>query len=200
MSAPGPADQDRLRREERAQRAKPVRAQRVAGGDEVDDPVGEPEPRRDLDRAGHVDELDLDRQQLARQPGIDGRDRRAREILDRLVPRLLGHGGLEPARPVPELEQLLHARSPLANEILPGDPAVDDAVLHVLGDVGGAHEQDVDRRVPARERERPLAGLLRAEPGVLEQRDRRLPQPPLDRDGDRQAVDVVSFRRSSAKR
>ena len=43
---------------------------------EIDDPVGETEARRDLDRPGHVHELDLDGQQLARQPPIDGGDRR----------------------------------------------------------------------------------------------------------------------------
>ena len=52
------ADQHRLRREQRAERAQAVRAQRVPARDEVDDRVGEPEPRRDLDRAGDVDELD----------------------------------------------------------------------------------------------------------------------------------------------
>jgi hypothetical protein len=54
-------------------------------------------------------------------------------------------------------------------------------------------EQHVDRRVPARERERALAGLLRAEARVLEQRDGRFAQAPLDRDGDRQAVDDASL-------
>ena len=134
------------------------------------------------------------------EPRVDGRDRRAGEILERLVARLLGHRGLEPARAEAELEQLLDARAALAHEVLPGDAAVDDAVLHVLRHVGGAHEQHVDRRVAARERERALAGLLGPEAGVLEQGDRRLAQPPLDRDGDRQAVDVAAFCRSSARR
>ena len=42
------------------ERAEAVRAQRVPARDEVDDRVGEAEPRRDLDRAGDVDELDRD--------------------------------------------------------------------------------------------------------------------------------------------
>ena len=132
--------------------------------------------------------------------GIDRRDRRAGEILDPLVGRLGGHGDLEPARAEAELEQLLDARAALAHEVLAGDAAVDDAVLHVLRDVGGAHEQHVDRRVPAGEGKRALAGLLGAEPGVLEQRHGRLAQAALDRDGDRQAVDVAAFSRSSASR
>ena len=68
------------------------------------------------------------------------------------------------------------------------------------GHVGGAHEQHVDRRVPAREGERALAGLLGPEPRVLEQRHRGLAQPSLDGDRDRQAVDVAAFCRSSASR
>ena len=68
------------------------------------------------------------------------------------------------------------------------------------GHVGRAHEQHVDRRVAAGEGERPLAGLLGPEPRVLEQRHGRLAQAPLDRDGDRQAVDAASFVRSSASR
>ena len=78
---------------------------------------------------------------------------------------------------------------------MPGDAAVDDAVLDVLGHVGRADEQHLDRRVAARERERPVAGLLRAEPGVLEQVDGRLAQPALGRDGDPQEAE-----RSSASR
>ena len=44
-----------------------------------------------------------------------------------------------------------------------------------------------------------IAGLLRPEPRVFEQRHGRLAQPPLYRDGDRQAA-VVRFARSSARR
>ena len=74
------------------------------------------------------------------------------------------------------------------HEILTGDAAVDDAVLYVLGDVGGADEEHVDRRIPARERECALARLLGLESRVDEQAHRRIAQPPLDGDGDRQAV------------
>ena len=67
----------------------------------------------------------------------------------------------------------MHVGAALAHEIDAGDAAVDDAVLDVLGHVGGADEQHLDRRVAARERERALAGLLGAEPRVLEQVERR---------------------------
>ena len=128
-------------------------------------------------------------EQLAREARVDGRDAVPGELVERLDRRLLGHGRLERAAAEAEPQQLRRPRAPRSrDEVGAGDAAVDDAVLHVLGDVGGAHEQHVDRRVPARERERALAGLLGAEARVLEQRDRRLAQPALRRDGDRQAV------------
>ena len=69
-----------------------------------------------------------------------------------------------------------------------------------LRHVGRADEQNVDRRVPAWEGKRALAGLLRAEGRVFEQGHRWVAQAPLDRDGDGQAVDVAAFCRSSAER
>ena len=130
---------------------------------------------------------------------IDRGDRGAGEVFDALERRLLRHGGVEPAGAEAERQQLLDSGAALAHEVLTGDAAVDDAVLHVLRDVGGAHEQHVDRRVAARECERALAGLLGLEAGVDEQPHRRLAQPSLDRDGDRQAV-AVRFTLSSASR
>ena len=181
-------DEHGLRLEQHTERAEAVRAQGVARRDEVDDRVREAEPRRELDRAGDVDQLDRARQQLARQPWIDRRDGRSGQIGRRLDRRLLGHRRLEAARAEPELQQLGDACAALAHEVEPGDAAVDDAVLHVLGDVGGANEQHLDRRVPAGERERPLARLLRAETGVLEQPKRRVAQTPLDRERDLQEL------------
>ena len=99
--------------------------------------------------------------------------------------------------PKPSAEQLVDVGAALADDVEAGDAAVDDAVLHVLGDVVRAHEQPFDRRVAARERERTVAGRLRPEPRVLEQRDRRLAQPALG--GDRDPQDRAA-RRSSASR
>ena len=89
----------------------------------------------------------------------------------------------------------MHLGNPLTHQIEPGDPAVDDAVLNVLRHVRRAYEQHLDRGVPARERERAVAGLLRPEPRVLEQTERGLAEPALDRDGDSQEAT-----RSSASR
>ena len=100
----------------------------------------------------------------------------------------LGTAASSVQAPKPSRSKLLDVGAPLADEVRARDAAVDDPVLHVLGDVRGADEQHVDRRVAAGEGERALAGLLRPEPRVLEQGDGRLAQPPLDRDGDRQAV------------
>jgi hypothetical protein len=88
----------------------------------------------------------------------------------------------------------------LGDEIGSGNAAVDDAVLDVLRDVRRANEQDLDRRVPAGEGERPFAGLLGAESGVLQERDRRLAQAALGGNGDLQAVGERAARRSSAIR
>ena len=106
-----------------------------------------------------------------------------------------GHRSLEPARAEAERQELADDGAALAHEVEAGDAAVDDAVLDVLGDVGRAHEQHLDRRVPARERQRAVAGLLRPEPGVLEEPVRRLPEAALGRKRDPQDA-----ARSSASR
>ena len=179
-------DEHRFGLEQHAERAQPVRAQRVPGGDEVDDRIGEPEPRRDLDRAAHVDQGHADREQLTRQARVDGCDRRAGELRELLHGRLLGNRRLEAARAEAEWKHLAHVGAALAHEVDAGDPAIDDTVLHVLGHVGGAHEQHLDGRVAARERERAIAGLLGAEARILQEVERRLSEASLDRDRDPQ--------------
>jgi hypothetical protein len=198
-------DQHRLRLEERAEGAQAVRPEGAAARHEVDDRVCETEARRHLDRAGDVDEHRVDAallEQPPREVRIRRRHVRACEMLELGDRRLLGDGSLETAASEAEPQQLGDVRSALAHEIRACDSAVDDAVLHPLGHVGRTDEQHVDRRVPARERERALAGLLRAETCVVEQGDRRLAQPALRRDGDRQAVALAlrRFIRSSTKR
>ena len=113
---------------------------------------------------------------------------------------LLGHRSLERARAEAEPQQLVDLDATFAHEVGAGDPAVDDAVADVLGNVGGADEQHVDGRVTAREGEGALARLLRAEARVREQLHRRLAQPPLRRDGDRQPVGAGLPSRSSTSR
>jgi hypothetical protein len=164
-------DQHSLGLEERPERAQAVRAQRAAARDEIDDRLCEAEPRRDLDGAGHVDELDRDsssRENLARETRIRGRNVYARELFELGDRRLLGHGGFQPATAEAELQQLRDVGSALTHEVRASDAAVDDAVLDVLGHIGSAHEQDIDRRISAGKRERARSRLLRPEPRVVE--------------------------------
>ena len=63
--------------------------------------------------------------------------------------------------------------------------AVHCAVLHVLGDIRRAYQQDVDRRAAAADGERAHVTRLELETGRVQQSQRTLMQPPLDRDGDR---------------
>ena len=89
----------------------------------------------------------------------------------------------------------MHVRRTLADEVDAGDAAVDDPVLHVLGNVGRPDQQHLDGSVPARERERALARLLGPEARVLEELVRRLAQPAFGRQRDPQELS-----RSSASR
>ena len=111
------------------------------------------------------------------------------------------HGSLECAAAEAEREQLLDLGPALLHEVEAGDATVDDAVLHVLRDIRCAHEQNVDRRVPAREGEGAVAGSLGPEARILEEGDRRLAQSPGGRDRNPQPA-LASFflRRSSASR
>ena len=122
--------------------------------------------------------------------------RAPREIVERLHGRLGRHRGLERARAEAEPRELADVGAALPHDVEAGDAAVDDAVLHVLGDVVGAHEQRLDRRVAAREGERAVARRLGPEPGVVEELDRRLAEPALRRDRDSQ--ELVRRRRRSA--
>ena len=116
----------------------------------------------------------------------------------RLHGGLVGDGGLERARAEAEAEQLDDVGAALLDDVEPGDAAVDDAVLHVLGHVVGAHEQCLDGRVAAGEGERPVARCLGAEPGVVQELDRRLAQAALRRNGDPQEL-LRRLRRSASE-
>jgi hypothetical protein len=78
------------------------------------------------------------------------------------------HGGLERAGAEPETKQHLYIGVTLVDEVEAGDTAVDDTVLHVLGDVSGTDEEYVDGRVATREGESAVTGSLRSETGIFE--------------------------------
>ena len=100
---------------------------------------------------------------------------RSRELRLR---RVLGHRCLQRAAGEPELRQRDDVHSGLDDEVGAGDPEVDDSVLNVLGYVVRAHEQQIDRRVRARDEQRPV-GRLEAEPRFGAQPQRRLGHPSL---------------------
>ena len=205
LVAPAARDENRLRREECAERAEPVRPQGAPARDEVHDRVCEPEPRGDLDRARDAHELDVDSavgHEALGEVRIHRRDAEPVEILERPCCRLGGNRCFERARAESQAQERVDADAALLHEIHARHTAVHDAVLHVLGNVGRADEHDVDRRVAAWERERTLTRLLGPEPGIVQQLDRGLAKASLGRDGDGQPArcGVLRARRSSTSR
>ena len=197
------AHENCLRGQEVHDAPEPVRAQGGAGRDEIDDRVCEPEPRRGLDRARDGNELACDptlREQPLRRDGVRGRDPESLEVGSG---RNIGVGrrrDRECASPEPELGEHRDGRLRLGDEVRSGDPEIDHAVLDVLGNVVGAHEQQVDRRVRAGNDQRSL-GRFERQPGVGEQPKRRLRQAALrrDRDGETSVPAYPSERRAHAR-
>ena len=142
-------------------------------------------------------ELDA-RQQVTGEPWEARRDARAAEVVERLYRRLGRHRGLERARAEAEPHELCDVGAALAHDVEPGDAAVDDTVLHVLGNVVRAHEQSLDRRVAAGEGECAVTRRLGAEPRVVQQLDRGLAKAPLRGDRDSQELDRRRRRNASA--
>jgi hypothetical protein len=201
-------DQHRLRAEQSSYTPQAVDAGRRPGRDQIDDRIGEPEPRRRLDRARDRDQLCLDADCLEHRTRGDGV--RSRNTQPGKVGELLLRGGrrhcrFERAAGEPELGQLGDVRAGLGDEVCAGDPDVDDAVLDVLGDVVRPDEQEVDRRVPARHVQCTLPEL-ELKTGGVEQVERGLCHASLRRHGDEQPVgcagahaDARSRRRQSRR-
>src|SRR5205085_11638716 len=154
--------------EEEADRSQAVRAERATARDEVDDRVCETEARRELDRAVHVDELELAGQELTRESWKARGHARAAQVVERPHRRLGRHRRLKRARAETEPGELDDVGAAFTHDVETGDAAVDDAVLHVFGDVVGPYEQRLDRRVPARKSERAVARRLGPEAGVVQ--------------------------------
>ena len=113
-------DEDRLRGEDVADLAQAVHHERRAGRDEVDDPLGQAEPRRDLDGARDRDDLDRDaalREEAAGGVRVGGRDAQAGEVLDGLVRRVVRDRGREPAAAVAERADARQLGAGLAQEV-----------------------------------------------------------------------------------
>ena len=131
--------------------------------------------------------------------GVRRRDAQAVEIRDRLLRRVDRHRGVEAAAAEPELGERDHVGISLDDEVRARDPEVDDAVLGVLGDVARPDEEQVDRRVRARDDERAL-GHLEREPRVGAEPKRRLGEPALGRDRELEAAVLARARERDAHR
>ena len=136
--------------EDIADRAQPVHLERGAGRHEVDDRLGQAEPRRDLDRPGDRDDLDRDAA-LGEEPTgrvrVGGRDAHAGQGLDRLDRRVRRHGGGEAAAAVAQLADHGQRRAGLGQQVDAGHAEVGHAVADELDDVVGPDEQDVQVEV-----------------------------------------------------
>ena len=113
-------DEDRLGREDVADRPEAVHHERRAGRDEVDDGFGQAEPRGDLDRARDRDDVDGDAalgEEAAGGVRVGRRDAQAGQVLDRLVRRVGRDRGREPAAAVAERADARQLRAGLGEEV-----------------------------------------------------------------------------------
>jgi uncharacterized protein YegP (UPF0339 family) len=155
---------------------------------DVDDGVGHLDVRRQLGRAGHLDDVDLDaavREELVCQVRELRGDGRALEFLDGLdaVGRRRGHH--QPAAAVVEVQQLLDVRvAGLPDLVEARDAEVRRAVGDVLGDVRGTREQDAQLRVDRVGVQLPVGAVDDVDACPLEQVHRRVVQAPLVGDRD----------------
>ena len=176
------SNQNGLRGKQRGNGAKAVGAKSVSARHEIDDCVRKPESGRDFNRSVDVDEAHLDVlvcEQISSKPRIGRGHAQTNQIAQGATRGLFRNGHLHAASAKAEFKQHRHVGGALADQVCTGYAAIDDAVLDVLWDIGGAHEKDVDRGLRTGKRKRALTRLLGPETGVLEERDRRRAQPSL---------------------
>ena len=197
-------DQHGLGFEERPERAQAVRAQRAPARDEVDDRVCEAQARRDLDRAGDVDELGGDAalcKQLARESWVGRRDVRAAKAARARGSRDssgTAASSRQPPKPSFSSSVTLAPRSRTRSApVIPQSTTPSctysgtSAARTSSTSTGALRHGNASARSP---------GSSGPRPGVVEQRDRRLAQAALRGDGDRQAVGRRRFSRLSTSR
>ena len=128
-------DQPRGGRQDLGDLDQAVGAERLARLHEIDDPLGEADERRQLDRAVEPDHLDLDAalgEVPPREIRILGRDPDPGPLRGIVaLPELPGLGDHQPAHAEPEVERLVDIRPLLEQDVLPDDPEVRGAVLDV---------------------------------------------------------------------
>ena len=177
-------DEHGLGGEDVADRPEAVHRERRAGRDEVDDGLGEAEPRRHLDRAGDRDDVDRDAAlgEEAAASSAGGPSRPA----GRRGPRRPGRASRrdrdrEPAAAVAERPDDGSSAPVSRQEIEAGDAEIRDAVADELDDVVGPDEEDVEVEVLDPRDEAPVV-LLEDQAGIVEERERRLDEAALVRD------------------
>jgi hypothetical protein len=173
-----------------AHRSEAVHDQGRSRRDEVDDCLGEPESGSDLDRARDRNDIDPDPlliEEAASRIGMGRGNAQTIEVTDRAVRRVVRDRGSETAVAVAELAHAGQLGARLDQQVDAGDPEVGYAVTDEFDDVVRPNEQDVEVEVLHAGDERAVV-LLEHEPGVVEQLDRRLDQPPLVGDGQAQAL------------
>ena len=181
LDPPVARDEHGLGHEEGGDRPQPVDAQRAAGRDEVDDRIGHAELRRDLDRAADLDHLRLDAG-IGQEAGGDarerGRDPAAGQVGRRRRRASRGTASTSEQAPKPSGRIVCSSPPCSATRSAPVMPELDEAVGHVLGDVLGADEQQLDVGVAHAGAQPPL-GELELEPGAAQQLDAGCSRRPL---------------------
>jgi hypothetical protein len=86
---------------------------------------------------------------------------------------------LQAAVPKVQVQQHFNVAITLADQVQPGDAAIDNAVLHVFGNVVGADEKDVDGSIAATRRQRAHTRFDGSQTGGFEQCPSGLAQPSL---------------------
>ncbi len=149
------ADQHRLALEHRVERPKPVGFQRRAGRHEVADEARDLEPRRQLDRALHLDDLGLDSmlvEKSVEQARVGRGDALARKALRPFIGEPLGRGDSQAALAEAELGEHLEpglgrAEREFLEHVLADDAELADAVADEGRNVVVAHEHQVGGEV-----------------------------------------------------
>ena len=189
-------DEDGLGFEDVADRPEAVHDERRAGRHEVDDGIGQAEPRGDFDRARDRDDIGRDPALVEEPAGgvrMGRRDTKSGQILDRLVRGIGRDRRREPALAEAELPKAGQLCAGLHEEVDAGHAQVGDTVTDELDDVVRADEQHVEIEVPDAGDEAPVV-LVEDEAGVVEEGERRFDEPALVRDREAEALPHRSFR------
>src|SRR3989338_4477362 len=122
-----------------------VGLERVAGGHQVDDGIGQADERRQFHAAVKLDHVDmhaLGGKEVTRNRRVLGGDLQARALLDStLVVEVVAHGNAHAALGNLQVQRLVQPLATVFDQgVLAGHADVGTAVFHVGGHVGGTHQ------------------------------------------------------------